>query len=173
MKEYSTPYQGYKYANVVIDDENGDVLEYRDLLKHKRYKDTWEKAGSNEYGRLFQGCGKKEDGSQQITGTNACHWIPRSQVPKNKKVTDARYIVDVRPEKEDPNRVVRNTAGGDRLDYYGETSTETASLETAKILLNSVLSAKNAKFMSIDISNFFIQLPVHPVSYQYDTSKNH
>ena len=43
----------------------------------------------------------------------------------------------IRPEKEDPHRV-RITAGGDRLDYFGETSTETASIETAKILINSV-----------------------------------
>ena len=77
-------------------------------------------------------------------------------MPSHKRATYARFVVDVRPEKKDPNRV-RITAGGDRLDYFGETSTESASLETAKILLNSVLSTKNAKFMSIDISNFYIQ----------------
>ena len=152
------PYQGYKYANVVIDEKSGKAMEYRDLLKHKKYKykDTWTTAGSNEYGRLLQGCGRNADGTQRITGTNVCHWIPRSKVPKHKKVTYARYVVDIRPEKDDPNRV-RIIAGGDRLDYYGETSTETASLETAKILLNSVLSTKNAKFMSIDISIFLFK----------------
>ena len=51
------------------------------------------------------------------------------------------------------------------MDYYGETSTETSSLETAKLLLNSVLSTKNARFMSIDISNFFIQTALD--DYQY------
>ena len=50
-------------------------------------------------------------------------------------------MVDVRPEKEELNRV-RITAGGDRLDYYGETSTETSSSKTAKIVVNSVLSTK-------------------------------
>ena len=65
-------------------------------------------------------------------------------------------MVDVRPEKEDLNRV-QITASGDRLNYYGETSTEIASIETAKILITSVLSAKNEKFMSIDISNLYIQ----------------
>ena len=110
----------------------------------------------NDFGRLFQGCEKNADGTQQIEGTNECHWIPRTKVPRGKKVTYARTVVDIRPEKEDPNRV-RIIAGGNRLDYFGEVSTETSSLETAKILLNSVLSTKNAKFMSIDISNFFIQ----------------
>ena len=28
-----TPYQGYKYADVVIDEETGKGIEYRDLLK--------------------------------------------------------------------------------------------------------------------------------------------
>ena len=56
-------------------------------------------------------------------------------------------------------------ARGDRLDYHGETSTETTSIETAKILINSVLSTKNAKFMSIDISSFYIQNDLS--DYQY------
>ena len=112
MQTYTMPYQGYKYANVVVDEETGDVLEYRDLLKHEKYKDTWTIAGANEYGRLFQGVGKQEDGTQRVKGTDACHWISKSQVPKHKKVTYARYVVDIRPEKEDPNRVCI-TAGGD------------------------------------------------------------
>jgi len=151
-----TPYQGYKYADVVIDDETGKVMEYRDLLKDPRYTETWSRSGSNEFGRLFQGVGKNEDGTQRITGTDACHFKKKSEMPAHKRATYARYVVDIRPEKKDPNRV-RITAGGDRLEYHGETSTESASLETAKILLNSVLSTKNAKFMSIDISNFYIQ----------------
>ena len=44
-----------------------------------------------------------------------------------------RTAVDARPEKEDPNRA-RATAGGDRSDCHGDTSAETASLETAKTL---------------------------------------
>ena len=43
------------------------------------------------------------------------------------------------------------------LNYEGETSIETATIETAKLLINSTLSTKDAKFMAIDISNFYIQ----------------
>ena len=103
MGAFEMAYQGYKYANVVIDEETGKVMEYRDLLKDERYRETWSRAGSNEYGRLFQGCGKNADGTQRIVGTNVLHWIPRSKVPKGKKVTYARTVVDIRPEKEDPN----------------------------------------------------------------------
>ena len=56
--------------------------------------------------------------------------MPRSQVPREKKVTYARTVADIQPEKEDPNRV-QITAKGDPLEYLGETLSETASLERA------------------------------------------
>jgi hypothetical protein len=42
----------------------------------------------------------------------------------------------VRPEKEEINRV-RITVGGNLLDYLGKTSTEAASIETTKLLINN------------------------------------
>jgi hypothetical protein len=43
---------------------------------------------------------------------------------------------------------------GDQIEYPGNKSTRTAGLTTAKILINSVISMKNAQFMAIDINNF-------------------
>jgi hypothetical protein len=60
---------------------------------------------------------------------------------------------------------VRITVGGDRLDHPGETSTDTASLDTTKILINSVLSAPGARMGAIDISNFYIHNDLK--DYQY------
>ena len=89
----------------IINKETGKAMEYRVLIKDERHKETWNRAGSNEYGRLFQGVGKNKDGTQRVTGTNTCHWIPQLQVPKGKRITYARTVVDICPEKEDPNRV--------------------------------------------------------------------
>ena len=47
------------------------------------------------------------------------------------------------------------TIGGNLLEYEGKTSTETASLETIKIHLNSTISTKNAKYAAADIGNFY------------------
>ena len=152
---YIPAQQSYKFANTVIDEETGKSMEYRDLLKDPKHREDWSRAAANEFGRLFNGVGKNKDGTKRVVGTNTCHWIKRSQVPKGMKVTYARTVVAVRPEKSEPKRV-RITAGGDRLDYYGETSTETASLETAKILINSVLSTPGAKMGAIDVENFYI-----------------
>ena len=46
---------------------------------------------------------------------------------KEKKVTYARTMVDICPEKEDLNRV-RVNADSHRLKYYGETSSENSIL---------------------------------------------
>ena len=44
---------------------------------------------------------------------------------------------------------------GNNLRYNGNTSTETAGLETIKIHLNSTISTKNAKYAAADIGNFY------------------
>jgi hypothetical protein len=67
-------------------------------------------------------------------------------------VTYTQTVVAVRPEKSEPKRV-RITAGGNRLDYHGETSIETASLEAPKLLINSVLSTlKEFQYLRFHIS---------------------
>jgi hypothetical protein len=148
--------QEYKYrANAVIDEDTGKLMEYRDLLKDPKHREDWSRAGANEVGRLFNGVGKNKDGTQRIVGTNTCHWIKRSQVPRGKKVTYARTVVAIRTEKAEQKRV-RITAGGDRLDYPGETSTNTASLDTTKILIKSILLTPGARMGAVDISNFYI-----------------
>ena len=158
--------QNYKYANVVIDEETGDVMNLKKLLKHPKYTETWTRAAANKYGRLFQECGRNEDGSQRIEGTNACHWIRRNQVPKGKRVSYNIEVADICPEKADPNRV-QFTIGGDMLEYTGETSTETSSIETAKLLINSTLSTKGAQFAVMDIFNFYIHNNLEDYQYQY------
>ena len=59
------------------------------------------------------------------------------------------------------------TAGGNISKHNGQTSIEKASIETAKLLVNSVLSTKDAKFMAMDISNFYIQIDLEDYQYIY------
>ena len=53
------------------------------------------------------------------------------------------------------------------MDYPGEVATLTADILATKILFNSVISTKRARFMTIDISNFYLMKPlklprIHP-----------
>jgi hypothetical protein len=145
------------YAYAVWDDEEHRMLEFRHLLNHKNptTRKIWDIAGANEYGRLMQGIGKNRKPEDRIKGMNSMHFIHKNQVPKNKTITYARFVADVRPQKDEPNRM-RLTAGGDRLPYDGKKSTETAGLETTKILLNSVISTPGARFACFDISNMYL-----------------
>ena len=83
------------------------------------------------------------------------HFIKKQQVPKGKRVTYARFVADIRPHKDEKEQM-RLTAGGNRLIYNGKKSTETAGLETTKMLLNSVVSTPNAKFACFDIGNMYL-----------------
>ena len=77
-------------------------------------------------------------------------------IPKGRTVTYGRIVIDFRPQKADPN-TVGITAGGNLIkDYPGELTTRTADLTTSKILWNSILSTKGAKFMGLDIKSFYL-----------------
>ncbi len=65
----------------------------------------------------------------------------------------------MRPEKEESNRT-RFTVGGDRINYPGAVATPTAEMLVAKMLFNSVISTAGAKFMTMDISNFYLNTPL-------------
>ena len=75
---------------------------------------------------------------------------------KIKKVAYARIACSIRPQKKETHRT-RMTIGGNALDYDGKTKTPTADLITLKLLLNSVLSTPKAKFLTIDIKNFYLE----------------
>ena len=67
-------------------------MNLKKLMKYPKYTETWTRAAANEYGRLFQGCGSNDDGSQRVEGTNTCHWIKKEQVSKGKVVTYGREV---------------------------------------------------------------------------------
>ena len=50
-------------------------------------------------------------------------------------------------------------------DYTGKISTETAGLELIKVHWNSVLSTNKAKYMTMDISNMYLNTPLDRFEY--------
>ena len=55
--------------------------------------------------------------------------------------------------------------GGDQTNCPFDCGTPTAELLTIKLLLNSVISTPGAKFMTIDISNFYLNTPMDRYEY--------
>ena len=141
------------YAQAVWDPQSQKMLEYKDLIrKDAQTKLIWEKSYANELGRLSQGV-------RDIEGSNCIRFISKHEVPNNRQVTYGRHVVDYRPTKSDPNRS-RLTIGGNLLTYDGNLYTETTDIITTKMLLNSVLSTPGAKFMTVDIKNFYLGTPM-------------
>ena len=67
-------------------------------------------------------------------------------------------IIEVKPHKEDPNRT-RITVAGSQIYYPSDVGTPTGSLDLVKLIINSVLLRRNARFVCFDLKKL---LPPHP-----------
>ena len=148
-------------ALAVMDKRTGRMLKYRQLMRHPDFKADWTLSSANEFGRLANGVGGRIKNP-----TRTIRFIPRSAIPSKRRrdVTYGQFVCSVRPEKAEPNRT-RFTVGGDRINYPGEVATPTAEMLVAKLLFNSVISTKGAKFMTMDISNFYLMTPLKRPEY--------
>lgn len=133
----------------VLCESTGRQLEYRDLIRNPDTRETWFKGMANELGRLA-------DGIDDINGTQTIEFVPYSAVDKTKTVTYARVVAEIRPDKPDPNRI-RITAGGNLIYYPQDKSTPIADITTAKLLFNDVISTPQAKFLTLDIANMYLE----------------
>ncbi len=51
-------------------------------------------------------------------------------------------------------------AGGNRINFPGDAGTPTANLLTMKLLVNSIVSTKNAKMVTMDLKDFYLNTPM-------------
>ena len=66
--------------------------------------------------------------------------------------------------KKDKHRT-RITVGRNNTKYEGDDETSSDHLETEKNIFNSSLSRQNAKVVTIDISNFYLMVPMDNCEY--------
>ncbi len=140
-------------AYAVLDDETGDLLEYCHLMKHPKYKDIWTKSFSKEIVRL-------------ATTTETIFFLNKSQIPEERRgdVTYGRIVCMYHDGKKDKYRTLI-TMDGNLINYPGDCGTPTADLLTVKLLLNSVISTPNAKFMTLDLKDFYLMTPMKRFEY--------
>jgi Reverse transcriptase (RNA-dependent DNA polymerase) len=146
------------YASSVIHPTTGRLMEYRQLITDPVTRDAWQVSAANEFGRLAQGVGGR------LKGTNTITFIHHHEMPNDRQATYPRFVCSERPQKQERNRT-RMTVGGNLIDYPGDKSTKTAELETTKILLNSVVSTEDARFCTVDITNFYLNTPLDRPEY--------
>eukprot|EP00804_Cyclotella_cryptica_P016685 CCRYP_001996-RA/>CCRYP_001996-RA protein AED:0.37 eAED:0.37 QI:0/-1/0/1/-1/1/1/0/336 len=129
-------------ALAVLGNSTGKLLNYHQSLCHPIHQGHWTISSANEFGLLPQG-------------------VRKSNIPHDrcKDVTYGHFVCTVRPEKAEHNRT-RFTVGSDHINYPGEVVSPTVEMLTAKLLFNSFISTKGAKFMTMDISNFYLMTPL-------------
>ena len=145
----AAPPNTYQYACLgsAVNPDTGKIAEFCELSQCSEGA-LWQASNAEEVGRLTQGFGTQK-------GTDTMFFIAYKDIPKGRKATYLRVVAAFRPEKANPRRI-RWTVGGDRIDYPYDVSTKTAELTTAKLLFNSVLSTPNAKFLGLDIKDFYL-----------------
>jgi hypothetical protein len=84
-------------------------------------------------------------------------------MPPGRKATYGTFIVDIKEHKE--KECTRLTVGGYQMEYPGDKSTRTACLTTAKVLINNIISTKGARFLVVDIKNFYPNTPLTRFEY--------
>ena len=141
------------FASSVLNDETGELLEYRHLIKNPKYRAVWSKSFGTEIRRL-------------ATTTETIVFMSKAMIPQNrhKDITYGRIVCTHRSEKKDPYRT-RITMGGNLINYPDDCGTPTADLLTVKLLLNSIISTPNGKFMTIDIKDFYLMTPMDRYEY--------
>ncbi len=122
-----------KQIQLIHDEETNTYLNYRQLMGHPKYKETWSKSSANEFGRLANGL---KDG--RVKPTNTIQFIQKEEVPfdRIKDVTYGSFSCDIKPNKEEINRA-RLTMGGDRINYPDDCGTRTVDMIYSKSLLTA------------------------------------
>jgi hypothetical protein len=140
-------------ANAVLDDETGDLLKSWHLIKHPKYKATW----SNSFGTEIQ---------HLTTRTETIFFVDKKEIPQDRQqdITYSCICCNYCEQKKDAYQT-RINMGGNLINYPGDCGTPTVDLLTVKLLLNSVISKPYAKFMCIDIKDFYLCTPMSQYKY--------
>ena len=74
---------------------------------------------------------------------------------KGRRATYMRVVAALRTHKADTYRV-RCTAGYNLVDYTSPTRTPTSDLTLLKLFLNNAISTPGAKFIDVDLKDFYV-----------------
>lgn len=131
------------------------MFKYQKLISHPKHCDVWLHSSANEFGWLEQGVGN------QIKGTDTIFFNHKHQVPQDrfKDVTYAKFVCELKPNKTEVHPT-RLTVRGDKVDYPGDVCTP-----TVKMHVNSVISTQQARYMTLDLKNFYLNMPM--IRYEY------
>ena len=91
-QEWLTP-----LVNAVINDEMGEALDYRQIIKQEKHRDVWVKSFENDPGRLAQ------DVYYRVKGAETIFFILYNNIPidRRKDWTYGHIVCNFRPQKDE------------------------------------------------------------------------
>ena len=128
-----------------------------DSNQHKLIRERWTHSSTTEFERLFKGVGNRIK-----SPINTCFFIHKHHVPADrfKDVTYGKFECSVKSQKVDEPYCTRPVLGSNWIHCDFNVGTQTADILLFKILLNSIVSTPGAKFMMINISDFYLNTPL-------------
>ena len=152
----------------MIDNKTGQKLEHHALLRHHQLGATWNTSYGDKLGRIYQGIvvDPKEPTIKRVEDNSTFKTIRYEEIPLNRCVGIylSKVVCTFLPKKSDPNRT-RITIAVQNTTSPSNVGTKMDSLDLVKLLPNSVISHKGAKFFTFYIKNFYIQTPLHRTEY--------
>ena len=109
---------------------------------------------------------QKSQKHKHLEGTNTFRLIKFADIPHDRRHESCHSMVvcEVKPHKEDPNCTCITVAVS-QICYPGDVGTPTGSLVIVKLIITSVLSRRNARFVSFDLKHFYFQTPMERSDY--------
>ncbi len=143
------------FASPMVHPIMGETISsYKKLMNNPAMAEIWQTAFSKDFGGMAQG-----DNKMGQKGTNATFIMTHDKIKQAVAAgiffTYMNPVVDYRAQKEDPYRI-RIMAGGNLINYELNASVRTADLDMAKIHWNSVVSTPLARYMCLNIKNFYL-----------------
>jgi hypothetical protein len=135
-------------------DVNGKPPTYRSA-KNGPDRLIWERAEADEL--------------IQLLNSSTIVPIRYDDIPEDRIGGIVYYNPVVKQKRNDDGSIkcrVRGTASGDHLTVPYDVSARTASLETVKMLIQSVVSSKK-KWRTLDVADFYLGTPLPPSRYEY------
>ena len=140
------------------------ISSYKHLMNDPATTKVWQTAFGKDFGGMAQG-----DLKPGQKGTNSVFVMTHKEIDvamtAGHKWTYVQILVDHQPQKEYPNWI-RIAVGNNLITYKGSTLTRTANLTTSKLLWNRVLSTEGAKYMCLNIKNFYLMAALDYYEYK-------
>ena len=132
-------------------------------MQNPKSRNYWGHSFGNKIERLAQGM------PDRVKGTDTIKFEAMADIPskRQKYITYARIVCNYRPQNEEVNKN-RIAAGGNLINRPFDCGTTSVDLIMMKLLLDSVISPPHVRWMTIDITNFYLNTPMQRKEYLHE-----